>query len=88
MGRSLYRVRHNDSGVVRSIVCQIDTVEGSKTITVHSPIQVIYISKIIIHWSVSLLLCFFEGCYCTCAEDVSMISISFTEDDDITGRFL
>lgn len=41
VGRNLYRVRHNDSGVVRSIVCQIDTIEGSKTITVHSPIQVI-----------------------------------------------
>ncbi|XP_048360331.1 intermembrane lipid transfer protein VPS13A [Sphaerodactylus townsendi] len=40
VGRSLYRVRHNDSGVVRSIVCQIDTIEGSKTITVHSPIQI------------------------------------------------
>ncbi|XP_061483494.1 intermembrane lipid transfer protein VPS13A isoform X2 [Rhineura floridana] len=40
VGRSLYSVRHNDSGVVRSIVCQIDTVEGSKIITVHSPIQI------------------------------------------------
>ncbi|XP_062985430.1 intermembrane lipid transfer protein VPS13A isoform X2 [Elgaria multicarinata webbii] len=40
VGRSLYRVRHNDSGVVRSIVCQIDTIEGSKIITVHSPIQI------------------------------------------------
>ncbi|XP_077200846.1 intermembrane lipid transfer protein VPS13A isoform X1 [Paroedura picta] len=40
VGRTLYRVRHNDSGVVRSIVCQIDTIEGSKTITVHSPIQI------------------------------------------------
>lgn len=42
VGRSLYRVRHNDSGVVRSIVCQIDTVDGSKIVTVHSPIQVRY----------------------------------------------
>ncbi|XP_060618149.2 intermembrane lipid transfer protein VPS13A isoform X1 [Anolis sagrei] len=40
VGRSLYRVRHNDSGVVRSIVCQIDTIEGSKMITVRSPIQI------------------------------------------------
>uniref|UniRef100_A0A670J300 Vacuolar protein sorting 13 homolog A n=1 Tax=Podarcis muralis TaxID=64176 RepID=A0A670J300_PODMU len=40
VGRSLYRVRHNDSGVVRSVVCQIDTTEGSKMITVHSPIQI------------------------------------------------
>uniref|UniRef100_G1KEL4 Vacuolar protein sorting 13 homolog A n=1 Tax=Anolis carolinensis TaxID=28377 RepID=G1KEL4_ANOCA len=40
VGRSLYRVRHNDSGVVRSIVCQIDTTEGSKMITVRSPIQI------------------------------------------------
>ncbi|XP_053148105.1 intermembrane lipid transfer protein VPS13A isoform X2 [Hemicordylus capensis] len=40
VGRSIFRVRHNDSGVVRSIVCQIDTVEGSKIITVHSPIQI------------------------------------------------
>ncbi|ETE71307.1 Vacuolar protein sorting-associated protein 13A, partial [Ophiophagus hannah] len=40
VGRSLYRVRHNDSGVVRSIVCQIDTVDGSKIVTVHSPIQI------------------------------------------------
>uniref|UniRef100_A0A8D2LGU5 Vacuolar protein sorting 13 homolog A n=1 Tax=Varanus komodoensis TaxID=61221 RepID=A0A8D2LGU5_VARKO len=40
VGRSLYRVRHNDSGVVRSIVCQIDTIEGSRMITVHSPIQI------------------------------------------------
>ncbi|XP_066473905.1 intermembrane lipid transfer protein VPS13A isoform X2 [Tiliqua scincoides] len=40
VGRALYRVRHNDSGVVRSIVCQIDTIEGSKMITVHSPIQI------------------------------------------------
>ncbi|XP_058021972.1 intermembrane lipid transfer protein VPS13A [Ahaetulla prasina] len=40
VGRSLYRVRHNDSGVVRSIVCQIDTVDGSRIVTVHSPIQI------------------------------------------------
>ncbi|XP_050801389.1 intermembrane lipid transfer protein VPS13A [Gopherus flavomarginatus] len=40
VGRCLYRVRHEESGVERSIVCQIDTVEGSKRITVRSPIQI------------------------------------------------
>uniref|UniRef100_A0A8C0H2J3 Vacuolar protein sorting 13 homolog A n=1 Tax=Chelonoidis abingdonii TaxID=106734 RepID=A0A8C0H2J3_CHEAB len=40
VGRCLYRVRHEESGVERSIVCQIDTVEGSKTITVRSPVQI------------------------------------------------
>ncbi|KAJ7410930.1 hypothetical protein BTVI_51740 [Pitangus sulphuratus] len=41
VGRCIYRVRHEESGVERSIVCQIDTVEGSKMITIRSPIQVI-----------------------------------------------
>ncbi|XP_030422004.1 vacuolar protein sorting-associated protein 13A isoform X1 [Gopherus evgoodei] len=40
VGRCLYRVRHEESGVERSIVCQIDTVEGSKMITVRSPVQI------------------------------------------------
>ncbi|XP_029472303.1 vacuolar protein sorting-associated protein 13A isoform X2 [Rhinatrema bivittatum] len=40
VGRCLYRVRHNESGVDRSIICQIDTVEGSKMITIRSPLQV------------------------------------------------
>ncbi|NWR93258.1 VP13A protein, partial [Furnarius figulus] len=40
VGRCIYRVRHEESGVERSIVCQIDTVEGSKMITIRSPIQV------------------------------------------------
>ncbi|XP_074850841.1 intermembrane lipid transfer protein VPS13A isoform X2 [Carettochelys insculpta] len=40
VGRCLYKVRHEESGVERSIVCQIDTVEGSKMITVRSPVQI------------------------------------------------
>uniref|UniRef100_H0X048 Vacuolar protein sorting 13 homolog A n=2 Tax=Otolemur garnettii TaxID=30611 RepID=H0X048_OTOGA len=40
VGRRLYSVRHRESGVERSIVCQIDTVEGSKKITVRSPVQI------------------------------------------------
>ncbi|XP_063769904.1 intermembrane lipid transfer protein VPS13A [Pseudophryne corroboree] len=40
VGRSLYSVRHSDSGVERYIVCQIDTVEGSKCITIRSPLQI------------------------------------------------
>uniref|UniRef100_A0A8C2TFF3 Vacuolar protein sorting 13 homolog A n=1 Tax=Coturnix japonica TaxID=93934 RepID=A0A8C2TFF3_COTJA len=40
VGRCIYRVRHEESGVERSIVCQIDTVEGSKMINIRSPIQI------------------------------------------------
>ncbi|XP_075454841.1 intermembrane lipid transfer protein VPS13A isoform X2 [Ascaphus truei] len=40
VGRSLYCVRHSDSGVDRFIVCQIDTVEGTKSITIRSPLQI------------------------------------------------
>uniref|UniRef100_A0A8C3GZF6 Vacuolar protein sorting 13 homolog A n=1 Tax=Corvus moneduloides TaxID=1196302 RepID=A0A8C3GZF6_CORMO len=40
VGRCIYKVRHEESGVERSIVCQIDTVEGSKTITIRSPVQI------------------------------------------------
>nr|XP_045011553.1 vacuolar protein sorting-associated protein 13A isoform X2 [Jaculus jaculus] len=40
VGRRLYTVRHRESGVERSIVCQIDTVEGSKKITIRSPVQI------------------------------------------------
>ncbi|XP_054253456.1 intermembrane lipid transfer protein VPS13A [Indicator indicator] len=40
VGRCIYRVRREDSGVERSIVCQIDTVEGSKMITIRSPVQI------------------------------------------------
>ncbi|NXB93684.1 VP13A protein, partial [Vidua chalybeata] len=40
VGRCIYKVRHKESGVERSIVSQIDTVEGSKMITIRSPIQI------------------------------------------------
>lgn len=40
VGRRLYTVRHRESGVERSVVCQIDTVEGSKKVTIRSPVQV------------------------------------------------
>ncbi|XP_057221541.1 intermembrane lipid transfer protein VPS13A isoform X1 [Malurus melanocephalus] len=40
VGRCIYKVRHEESGVERSIVCQIDTVEGSKMITIRSPVQI------------------------------------------------
>ncbi|MBZ3869700.1 Vacuolar protein sorting-associated protein 13A [Sciurus carolinensis] len=39
VGRRLYTVRHRESGVERSIVCQIDAVEGSKKVTIRSPVQ-------------------------------------------------
>uniref|UniRef100_A0A8C3VFY7 Vacuolar protein sorting 13 homolog A n=1 Tax=Catharus ustulatus TaxID=91951 RepID=A0A8C3VFY7_CATUS len=39
VGRCIYKVRH-ESGVERSIVSQIDTVEGSKMITIRSPVQI------------------------------------------------
>ncbi|XP_016078375.1 PREDICTED: vacuolar protein sorting-associated protein 13A isoform X2 [Miniopterus natalensis] len=40
VGRRLYTVRHRESGVERSIVCQIDAVEGNKKVTVRSPVQI------------------------------------------------
>uniref|UniRef100_A0A9L0SXN5 Vacuolar protein sorting 13 homolog A n=1 Tax=Equus caballus TaxID=9796 RepID=A0A9L0SXN5_HORSE len=40
VGRRLYTVRHRESGVERSIVCQIDGEEGSKKITIRSPVQI------------------------------------------------
>ncbi|KAJ1206563.1 hypothetical protein NDU88_001966 [Pleurodeles waltl] len=40
VGRRIYHVRHNDSGVDRSIICQIETVDGSKIITIRSPMQI------------------------------------------------
>lgn len=52
VGRCIYRVRHDESGVERAIVCQIDTVEGSKMITIRSPVQVIIFTYI----RISLLL--------------------------------
>ncbi|XP_049752971.1 intermembrane lipid transfer protein VPS13A isoform X1 [Elephas maximus indicus] len=53
VGRRLYTVRHRESGVERSIVCQIDAVEGSKKVTVRSPVQIRN------HFSVSLFI--YEG---------------------------
>ncbi|XP_063105632.1 intermembrane lipid transfer protein VPS13A isoform X3 [Cavia porcellus] len=40
VGRRLYTVRHRESGVERSIVCQIDAVEGSKAVIIRSPVQI------------------------------------------------
>ncbi|XP_069482006.1 intermembrane lipid transfer protein VPS13A isoform X2 [Ambystoma mexicanum] len=40
VGRRVYHVRHKDSGVDRCIICQIDTVDGSKIITIRSPMQI------------------------------------------------
>ncbi|XP_053558459.1 intermembrane lipid transfer protein VPS13A isoform X2 [Bombina bombina] len=40
VGRSLYSVRHSDSGVERYIVCQVDTVDGAKCISIRSPLQI------------------------------------------------
>ncbi|XP_066460243.1 intermembrane lipid transfer protein VPS13A [Eleutherodactylus coqui] len=40
VGRSLYSVRHSDSGAERYIVCQIDSVEGTKCVTIRSPLQI------------------------------------------------
>lgn len=40
VGRRLFTVRHRESGVERSIVCQIDAIEGSKKLTVRSPVQI------------------------------------------------
>ncbi|KAM6169962.1 intermembrane lipid transfer protein VPS13A [Rhynchocyon petersi] len=53
VGRRLYTVRHRESGVERSIVCQVDAVEGSKKVTVRSPLQIRN------HFSVSLSV--YEG---------------------------
>lgn len=59
VGRRLYTVRHRVSGVERSIVCQVDGVEGSKKITIRSPVQVqnnffFYLWGHIIHICVSI----------------------------------
>ncbi|KAE8633133.1 hypothetical protein XENTR_v10001793 [Xenopus tropicalis] len=40
VGRSLYCVRHLVSGIERYIVCQVDSVEGTKCITIRSPLQI------------------------------------------------
>uniref|UniRef100_A0A8C6Q3J4 Vacuolar protein sorting 13 homolog A n=1 Tax=Nothobranchius furzeri TaxID=105023 RepID=A0A8C6Q3J4_NOTFU len=41
VGRGLYSVMHNDSGVTRFLVCQISSEEGSKYIKIRSPFQII-----------------------------------------------
>nr|XP_015222054.1 PREDICTED: vacuolar protein sorting-associated protein 13A [Lepisosteus oculatus] len=40
VGQGLYSVMHKDSTVMRFIVCQIYSVEGSKVITIRSPFQI------------------------------------------------
>uniref|UniRef100_A0A3B3URY5 Vacuolar protein sorting 13 homolog A n=1 Tax=Poecilia latipinna TaxID=48699 RepID=A0A3B3URY5_9TELE len=41
VGRGMYSVRHNNSGVTRFLICQISSVEGSKYIKIRSPFQII-----------------------------------------------
>ncbi|XP_015249617.1 PREDICTED: vacuolar protein sorting-associated protein 13A isoform X2 [Cyprinodon variegatus] len=41
VGRGMYNVMHNDSGVTRFLVCQISSVEGRKCIKIRSPFQII-----------------------------------------------
>ncbi|XP_067424979.1 intermembrane lipid transfer protein VPS13A isoform X2 [Emydura macquarii macquarii] len=71
VGRCLYRVRHEESGVERSIVCQIDTVEGSKMITVRSPVQIRN------HFSIPMSL-FEDGTCLGTASPVNEFSIPLT----------
>ncbi|XP_039606495.1 vacuolar protein sorting-associated protein 13A isoform X2 [Polypterus senegalus] len=40
VGRGMYSVLHQASGVLRYIVCHIYTLEGSKVVTIHSPFQI------------------------------------------------
>ncbi|XP_043916804.1 vacuolar protein sorting-associated protein 13A isoform X2 [Protopterus annectens] len=40
LGHYLYSVVHKDSGVKRAIVCQTETLEGSKVATLRSPLQI------------------------------------------------
>uniref|UniRef100_UPI00398E4939 intermembrane lipid transfer protein VPS13A isoform X2 n=1 Tax=Pristiophorus japonicus TaxID=55135 RepID=UPI00398E4939 len=40
LGRRLYSITHEESTVERSIVCQIDAIQGSKRITIRSPVQI------------------------------------------------
>ncbi|XP_078070643.1 intermembrane lipid transfer protein VPS13A isoform X2 [Mustelus asterias] len=40
LGRRLYNIMHEESTVERSIVCQIDAIQGSKRITIRSPVQI------------------------------------------------
>uniref|UniRef100_A0A8C3SRI4 Vacuolar protein sorting 13 homolog A n=1 Tax=Chelydra serpentina TaxID=8475 RepID=A0A8C3SRI4_CHESE len=71
VGRCLYRVRHEESGVERSIVCQIDTVEGSKMITIRSPVQIRN------HFSVPLSL-FEDGICLGTASPINEFNIPLT----------
>ncbi|KAI4542199.1 hypothetical protein MG293_007578, partial [Ovis ammon polii] len=57
VGRRLYTVRHRESGVERSIVCQIDAVEGSKKVTIRSPVQGIEHRVFTLHEGRSAQLC-------------------------------
>nr|XP_020458048.1 vacuolar protein sorting-associated protein 13A isoform X1 [Monopterus albus] len=56
VGRGMYSVMHEDSGVTRFLVCQIYSVEGSKYIKIRSPFQIIN------HFSVPIKV--FEGSTC------------------------
>lgn len=56
VGRGLYSVMHNDSGVTRFMVCQIYSVEGSKYVKIRSPFQIIN------HFSIPFKV--FEGSTC------------------------
>ncbi|XP_072137655.1 intermembrane lipid transfer protein VPS13A isoform X1 [Mobula birostris] len=40
LGRRLYTITHEESVVERAIICQIDAVQGSKKITIRSPVQI------------------------------------------------
>ncbi|XP_069786597.1 intermembrane lipid transfer protein VPS13A isoform X2 [Narcine bancroftii] len=40
LGRRMYTITHEESIVERYIVCQIDAVQGSKRITIRSPVQI------------------------------------------------
>ncbi|KAM4752822.1 intermembrane lipid transfer protein VPS13A isoform 1-T1 [Cyanocitta cristata] len=71
VGRCIYKVRHEESGVERSIVCQIDTVEGSKTITIRSPVQIRN------HFSIPLNV-FEEGRYLGTASPENEFNIPFS----------
>uniref|UniRef100_A0A8C8SXH0 Vacuolar protein sorting 13 homolog A n=1 Tax=Pelusios castaneus TaxID=367368 RepID=A0A8C8SXH0_9SAUR len=71
VGRCLYGVRHEESGVDRFIVCQIDTVEGSKMITVRSPVQIKN------HFSIPMSL-FEDGTYLGTASPEKEFSIPLT----------
>ncbi|XP_072243960.1 intermembrane lipid transfer protein VPS13A isoform X1 [Leuresthes tenuis] len=41
VGRGMYSVMHKDSGVTRFLVCQINSLKGSKYIKIRSPFQII-----------------------------------------------